>query len=109
VTSKLDVTTDESQIRQRLESWTKALRSKDLDGLMSHYAEDILVFDIAPPLTTARFPSAGKEPTHWSFWPTSMYVPRPGCYGVQIDTPQGMYIVVFSATAATRSGRVSGH
>ena len=50
MTTKLDVTTDESQIRQRLESWTEALRSKDIDGLMSHYAEDILVFDIAPPL-----------------------------------------------------------
>jgi hypothetical protein len=54
-------------------------------------------------------PSAGKEPTHWSFWPTSMYMPGPGCYGVQINTLQGTHIVVFSATAATRSGRVSGH
>jgi hypothetical protein len=52
--------------------------------------------------------SAGKEPTHWSFWPTSMYLPGPGCYGVQIDTLQGTDTVVFNATAATRSRRVSG-
>ena len=38
------------------------------------------------------------DPTHWSFWPSSMYVPGPGCYGVQVDTLQGTDIVIFSAT-----------
>ena len=37
------------------------------------------------------------DPTHWSFWPSSMYVPGPGCYGVQVDTPGGTDIVIFSA------------
>ena len=41
---------DEAQIRQVIAEWTEALRAKDLDGLMSHYAQDILVFDLAPPL-----------------------------------------------------------
>jgi ketosteroid isomerase-like protein len=27
-----------------------ALRSKDVDRLMSHYATDVVVFDLAPPL-----------------------------------------------------------
>jgi hypothetical protein len=52
-------------------------------------------------------PSPEKEPTHWSFWPTSMYVPGPGCYGVQIDTAQGTDVVVFSTTTATQSSRAS--
>jgi len=65
VTTKLDVTTDESQIRQRLESWTEALRSKDIDGLMSHYAEDILVFDIAPPL---QYEGATAYRKNWADW-----------------------------------------
>ncbi len=34
----------------------------------------------------------------WSFWPTSMWVPGPGCYGVQIDTLTGTDTVVFEAT-----------
>jgi hypothetical protein len=38
------------------------------------------------------------SPGLWSFWPTSMWVPGPGCYGVQIDTPAGTDIVIFSAT-----------
>jgi len=41
---------DEAEIRRRIESWAQALRAKDLNGLWSHYAPDILVFDLAPPL-----------------------------------------------------------
>ena len=41
---------DEVQIRQRIDGWAKALRAKDIDRVMSHYAPDILLFDLAPPL-----------------------------------------------------------
>jgi len=34
----------------------------------------------------------------WSFWATSMYVPGPGCYGVQIDTREKSDTVIFEAT-----------
>ena len=34
----------------------------------------------------------------WSFWASSMLVPSPGCYGIQIDTLAGTDIVIFSAT-----------
>jgi hypothetical protein len=36
--------------------------------------------------------------SYWIFWPSSMWVPGPGCYGVQIDTLIGTDIVVFRAT-----------
>jgi hypothetical protein len=45
-------------------------------------------------LEAPQAPSAGL----WSFWPTSMWVPGPGCYGLQIDTLAGTEIVVFRAT-----------
>jgi uncharacterized protein (TIGR02246 family) len=41
---------DEADIRRRIESWARALRAKDLDGVMAHYAPDVLAFDLAPPL-----------------------------------------------------------
>jgi ketosteroid isomerase-like protein len=41
---------DETQIRQLIEHWGKALHAKDLNALMSYYAPDILAFDIVPPL-----------------------------------------------------------
>ena len=37
------------------------------------------------------------DSTRWSFWPSSMYLPGPGCYGVQVDTLRGTDIVIFSA------------
>jgi hypothetical protein len=61
---------------------------------------------------TLRFDASGSGPkdwleleaphapssSHWSFWPSSMWVPGPGCYGIQIDTLSGTDIVVFEAT-----------
>jgi len=44
-------------------------------------------------------PAAGRnDPSLWSFWPTSMFVPRAGCYGIQIDTPDSTDVVIFEAT-----------
>ncbi len=57
--------THEAQIRQRMESWTTALRAEDLDGLMSHYSHDILVFDLAPPL---QYKGAVAYRKNWADW-----------------------------------------
>ena len=48
--TKIDTMTDEAQIRQLVDSWTEALRAKNLDTLMSHYTPDLLLYDLAPPL-----------------------------------------------------------
>ena len=59
-----------------------------------------------------RFAANGSQPTDrlelqaprapgaslWSFWASAMWVPAPGCYGLQIDTLSGSDIVVFEAT-----------
>lgn len=41
---------DEAQIRQLVDNWVKAVQAKDIDGLMSPFAPDNLLFDIMPPL-----------------------------------------------------------
>jgi ketosteroid isomerase-like protein len=43
----------EALIRQRVEGWAKAIGAKDIDGVMSLYATDIISFDIDPPLRYA--------------------------------------------------------
>ncbi len=63
--TKSGAATDEAQIRQRIESWTTALRDKDLEGLMSHYTRDILVFDLAPPL---QYKGAVAYRKNWADW-----------------------------------------
>jgi uncharacterized protein (TIGR02246 family) len=40
----------EAEIRRLVEACAGALRAKDVDGLMSHYAPDVRSFDLAPPL-----------------------------------------------------------
>src|SRR5262245_45699295 len=48
------------------------------------------------PEPVLRLTSPNVSPaTLWSFWPSSMWIDRPGCYGVQIDTAAGTDVVVF--------------
>ena len=59
---------DESQIRAQLDSWAAALRAKDVDCILTHYAPDAVVADLAPPLwnrgaATLRENFAGWFPT----------------------------------------------
>jgi uncharacterized protein (TIGR02246 family) len=42
--------TDEMLIGEMIESWITALRARDVDALMSHYAPDVLFYDLSPPL-----------------------------------------------------------
>ena len=50
----------EALIRQRIEDLVKALNAKDIDGVMSLYAPNIVSFDIVPPL---RYVEPGKKPS----------------------------------------------
>jgi uncharacterized protein (TIGR02246 family) len=56
---------DETQIRQLIDDWAKALRAKDINGVMSHYAPDILLFDLAPPL---QYKGADAYRKNWEEW-----------------------------------------
>lgn len=38
-----------TEIRERLNQWTQALRAKNLDALMALYAPDTITFDLMPP------------------------------------------------------------
>jgi uncharacterized protein (TIGR02246 family) len=46
MTMKSRQATDEAQLRQIIEDWAQAVRSKDIDQLTSNYASDVLLFDV---------------------------------------------------------------
>jgi ketosteroid isomerase-like protein len=46
----MPTTTDVAQIRERMEALAQALRAKDINALMAHYAPGIVTFDLRPPL-----------------------------------------------------------
>ncbi len=55
-------TNDEGQIRQLLDDWAKEFRTKDLDGIMSIYAPDIVSFDAIAQL---QFKGVNEYRKHW--------------------------------------------
>jgi TetR/AcrR family transcriptional repressor of nem operon len=44
------VNTAESQIRALIETWADAVRRHDLTGILAHHEQDIVMFDLPPPL-----------------------------------------------------------
>ena len=43
---------DDIAIRERIETLAQAIRNKNVDDVMTHYAPDVFVFDVMPPLET---------------------------------------------------------
>ncbi|WP_119169043.1 YybH family protein [Algihabitans albus] len=50
---------DEAELRGILTDQTEALRQKDVEALVMHYAPGVLISDLAPPLTHRGIDSAG--------------------------------------------------
>src|SRR5919198_2132838 len=40
---------DENQIHSLVENWAKAVRDKDIDGILAHHTDEIVMFDVPPP------------------------------------------------------------
>lgn len=57
--------TAKAEVRELVENWLKAVRAKDINGVMSHYAADILLFDLAPPL---QYRGADAYRKNWEEW-----------------------------------------
>jgi ketosteroid isomerase-like protein len=53
---------DEAEIKRVIEGYVEALRAKDLDGIVSIYAPDLVAFDIVPPL---QYVGADTFRKHW--------------------------------------------
>ncbi len=52
----------EALVRQRVEDWAKAVRAKDIDGVMSLYETKNVSFDLDPPL---RYAGADNKRRTW--------------------------------------------
>jgi ketosteroid isomerase-like protein len=56
---------DELQVRSLVERWAGHLRAKDVEGVLSHYAPEIVSFDLAPPLQYAGMDSLRENLSAW--------------------------------------------
>jgi ketosteroid isomerase-like protein len=44
------MTKNEAEIRELIDGLVKAISARDIDGVMSVYASDLVAFDVAPPM-----------------------------------------------------------
>ena len=56
----VSVNNEEIAIREVIDAWASAVRAKDIDGVLAHHTEDVLMFDVPPPVAV-RGISAYRE------------------------------------------------
>ena len=56
---------DEARIRALIDDQAKAIRAKDIDGSVSSYAPDVLLFDVVNPLQHVGSEAARKRLAEW--------------------------------------------
>ena len=83
-----------------MEDWVEAVRAKDIDRCVLHYAKDVLLFDLAPPLQYTGSDALRKSLEEW--FPT--FNGRIGyeICGLQISTGND---TAFSYSLAISAGR----
>jgi uncharacterized protein (TIGR02246 family) len=45
----MTTSTNETQIRELVENWARAVRAKDMDGALANHTDDIVMFDVPMP------------------------------------------------------------
>lgn len=40
----------EAEVRTVIENWTKAVRDKDIEGVVANHVDDVVMFDVPPPV-----------------------------------------------------------
>ncbi len=68
---------DEAEIKRVIEGYVEAHRAKDIDGVMSMYAPEIVTFDVVPPL---QYVGADAMRKRWE----EVFSSLPGPFGYEI-------------------------
>ena len=56
---------DDLSVRDRITSMAQAIREKDIDYLMTHYAPDVVAYDVTPPLAVLSAADYRKKFEQW--------------------------------------------
>ncbi len=72
MSATLQRATDDTTIRERVATLAQAIRDKDIEALMTHYAPDVVVYDVMPP---PRVQGAADYRKNFERWFASMQGP----------------------------------
>jgi ketosteroid isomerase-like protein len=65
VTPTGNQTRDSAELRAGIEERVRAVRAKDVDGLMAAYAQDVVTFDLVAPFANRDASAVRKRVTDW--------------------------------------------
>src|ERR1700760_1619932 len=68
---------NETQVRQIIEDWAKAVREQDMEKILAHHSEDMVMFDVPEP-----FQSIGID-AYRKTWDVFFKYTRPGVFDIQ--------------------------
>lgn len=68
MTTPNSIAIDEAQIRALIEDRVKAVHAKDINGVMSNHAPDILSFDVVNPLQYTGSDTVRERAEEWFSW-----------------------------------------
>ena len=56
---------DQAQIVKLIDNWASAIRSKDVEEILSNYSKNVSLFDVIEPLQYFGFDAVRKRATEW--------------------------------------------
>lgn len=68
MTTENSTATDEAQLRALIDARVNAVRAKDIDGLMSNHAPDVMMFDVLNPLRYTGAETVRERAAEWFSW-----------------------------------------
>jgi ketosteroid isomerase-like protein len=69
--------TNEQQIRELIEAWAAAVRWQDIDAVLAHHSNEMVMFDVPPP-----FQSVGIE-AYRKTWELFFANAKPGVFDIR--------------------------
>ena len=84
---------DEAAIRALIENWARAVRAKNFDGILAKHSNDILMFDVPPPLQSQGIDAYKKT---WDLFFSSS--PKPVIFDIaRMDISAGEEVAFVTA------------
>lgn len=98
----MDKHEDEKEIRRLVESWALAVRHRDLDAVLAHHADDMIMYDVPKP-----FQSIGIQ-AYRNTWDLFFANTQPGVFDIRELTVFADRHVAFCVANMTCANRVNG-
>ena len=75
--NSLTKSTNEDQVRELVENWAQAVRNKDIEKILAHHSDDVVMFDVPKPFVSIGINAYSKT------WDTFFAFTKLGVFEIQ--------------------------